>query len=166
LTVITRPSAGQLEVGDAKKEQAGRYEERQQFWRELLERSKGKTKLFSTITPGRYSWIGTGSGRAGVTFNYGISQRSAAVELYIDTRDGAENDRIFAVLSGQRDQVESEFGGKLSWEALEGKRACRVRYSITSGGYRTPEAREAVQEEMISAMIRLEAALRPRLPRT
>lgn len=141
LTLITGPSQSQLEVGDAKKEQAGRYDERQQFWRELLERSKGRTKLFSTISPGRYSWIGTGSGRAGLTFNYVVNQRSCAAELYIDARDAAENDRIFRILLEQRDNVEAAFGEPLSWEPLEGKRACRIRYSISIGGYRTPETK-------------------------
>ncbi|MBB2962628.1 hypothetical protein FHU13_003023 [Methylobacterium sp. R2-1] len=73
LTVITRLSESQLEVGEVKKEQAARYDERREFWKELLERSKSKTKLFSTISPSSYHWIGTGSGRAGVGFNYVVN---------------------------------------------------------------------------------------------
>lgn len=163
LTLITGPTEIQREVGETKKEQAGRYDERYEFWRELLERSRGRTKLFSTISPGRYSWIGTGSGRSGMTFNYVINQRTAAVELYIDARDAVENERIFGSLGEQREEIERAFGGPLSWEPLEGKRACRIRHPIGMGGYRTPETKEQTQDAMIEAMIRLEAALRPRL---
>lgn len=165
LTLITGPSQGQRDVGEAKKEQTGRHDERYQFWSELLERSKARTRLFSTISPGRYSWIGTGSGRAGVTFNYVVTQRWAAVELYIDVKDAAENSRIFGALFEQRDEIEAAFGEPLLWEALEDKRASRIRHRIEIGGYRTPDAREAVQDAMIDSMIRLEAALRPRLAR-
>jgi len=163
LTLITGPSESQREVGDVKKEQAGRYDERQQFWREILERSQGRTTLFSTISPSRYSWIATGSGQAGITFNYVAHQRWAAAELDIDTGDATENDRVFRKLFEQREEIEAAFGGKLTWEPLEGKRACRIRYPVEIGGYRTPETREQVQDALIDAMIKLEAALRPRL---
>lgn len=165
LTLITGPSQSQRDVGDAKKEQTGRFDERQQFWSELLELSRNKTKLFSNISSGRYSWIGTGSGRAGITYNYTIKQHTTAVELYIDTGEATENERIFQLLHEQRDDIGTLFGGLLSWEPLEGKRACRIRHLIELGGYRTLENRQHVQSAMIDAMIKLEATLRPRLAR-
>lgn len=163
LTLITGPSQSQTEVGDAKKEQAARYDERQQFWTDLLELSRGRTRLFSTISPGRYSWLGTGSGRSGITFNYVVTQRQGAVELYIDTGDAGENDRIFRALLEQKSDVETAFGGPLSWDPLDGKRACRIRHTIEVGGYRTPTTKSQTIEAMVEAMIRIEAALRPRL---
>jgi len=163
LTLITGPSEGQIEVGDAKKEQAARYDERHQFWTELLERSRDRTKLFSTITPGRYSWLGTGSGRSGITYNYVVTQHQAAVELYIDTGEASGNERTFQALQQHKNDIEAAFGGPIVWDPLEGKRACRIRYTIETGGYRTPATRDQVLDEMIAAMIRLEAALRPRL---
>ena len=94
---------------------------------------------------------------------YTIKQHTTAVELYIDTADAAENESIFRRLHQQHDEIEGLFGVPLSWEALEGKRACRIRHPIDIGGYRTPESRQEVQEAMIEAMIKLEAALHPRL---
>jgi hypothetical protein len=53
------------------------------------------------------------------------------------------------------------FGGKLSWERLEGKQGCRIAY-ITTGGYKSDESKwPAIQDAMIDAMIRLEKALAP-----
>jgi hypothetical protein len=47
-------------------------------------------------------------------------------ELYIDTGDGEKNMRIFDLLRDRQEQLESEYGGSLSWEELPGKRASRV----------------------------------------
>ena len=165
LTLITRPSQDITDAGTAKKEQDGRHDERQQFWSDLLQNLKHKTSLFSGVSSGRYSWIGTGAGRAGISYNYSIAQHKAAAELYIDTGDAAENERVFNSLCEQQDEIEESFGGPLSWEPLQGKRACRIRHPISIGGYRTPDSRQQVQEAMIDAMIRLEAALRQRLAR-
>lgn len=165
LTLITGPSPEQLEVGEAKKEQAARFNERQEFWRELLERAKTRRRLFANISPSRYSWIATGGGIGGVTFNFIVRQRTAGAELYIDTKDASENRRIFDALSEDRGAIEAECGLRLDWEPLDDKRASRIRYSVPAGGYRTPDHRAEVHDAMIDAMIRLDAALRPRLAR-
>jgi len=47
-------------------------------------------------------------------------------ELYIDTGDGEKNLQILAHLHDHQEQLEVEYGRPLSWEPLEGKRACRV----------------------------------------
>lgn len=50
----------------------------------------------------------------------------------------------------------------LSWERLDGKRACRIKKQINIGGYRNDEADwEKIQIQMIEAMIKLEKALKP-----
>jgi len=60
-----------------------------------------KTKLHSAVSPGEYGWIGAGSGKSGVTFNYVVGQHRAGVELYIDRGQGAEDEnmRIFESLA-------------------------------------------------------------------
>jgi hypothetical protein len=85
-------------------------------------------------------------------------------ELYIDRGKDAEeeNKRIFDELSKNRAAIEGAFGGPLSWERLEGKRACRIRYSSQAGGYRSPEEQwPTIQDQIIEAMVRLERALKP-----
>jgi hypothetical protein len=132
LTLIVGPSEEGREVGAAKKELAERYDLRQHFWTELLKRAKDKTKLHANIFPGQHGWIGAGSGRRGLGFNYVILKHEGAVELYIDRgkEAGDESKTIFDSLAASKDAIEKEFGGPLEWQRLEGKRACRIRKII------------------------------------
>jgi hypothetical protein len=50
----------------------------------------------------------------------------AKVELYIGRGSADENQDLFDRLLLDRDAIESEVGAELSWEELDGKRACRI----------------------------------------
>jgi hypothetical protein len=167
LTLIVGPSEESREVGEVKKERAERYGVRRKFWTGLLERAKERTRLHSAVSPGEYGWIGAGSGKSGLTFNYTIGQHRGGVELYIDRgRDtDDENMSIFHALAGHRAEIEAAYGGELSWELLEGKRACRITERFDVGGYRDEERWSEVQEVLADAMARLEKALRPHIAR-
>ena len=165
-TVIVGPSEESKNVGQAKKEIAERYGIRKRWWTQLVERSAKITKLHAHITPGEYSWIGTSSGIRGLNFNYGVTQDECAAELYIDRGKDAddENKAIFDQLFAHKDEIDKAFGEPLSWERLEGKRACRIRHTQSGGGYRSPEDLwPALQDAVIRDMDRLEKALRPHL---
>ncbi len=164
LTLIVGPSEETRQVGASKKEFGERYEIRLKWWTALLERAKEKTRLHANISPGRYSWIGTGAGKAGLTYNYVTRRDATMVELYIDRGQGLgkENLKIIRALETHKGEIEKAFGGPLSWQALEGKRACRVRALVELGGYQTPEEDwPKVHDAAIDLMIRLEAALGP-----
>ncbi len=86
----------------------------------------------------------------------------AAAEFYIDTGDRDDNKSIFDALAAKRDMIDQAFGGKLDWERLDEKRACRIRHTITQGGLTSgEEAWSNIQEAMIDAMRRLAGALKP-----
>jgi len=55
---------------------------------------------------------------------------AARVELYIDTGNAEVNQRIFEELLNHKDEIEQAFGESLDWQALEGRRACRIAYHI------------------------------------
>src|SRR5919201_1651152 len=96
--------------------------------------------------------------------NYNVRQHETMAELCIDRgKDaGQENLEIFGALEGHKEDIEQRFGGPLSWQPLEGKRACRIRGPVNEGGYRDPEDRwPPVQNSVIEQMIRLESALGP-----
>ena len=163
-TLIVGPSDETEEVGQTKKEIAERYGIRKRWWTQLIERSAKVSKLHAHITPGEYSWIGTSSGVRGLNLNYTITQDECGAELYIDRGKGCEeeNKSIFDQLFAHRAEVEEAFGGPLSWERLEGKRACRIKFAQEEGGYRSPEDQwPKMQDDIITAMNRLEQALRP-----
>jgi len=165
-TLIVGPSDETKDVGQTKKEIAERYGIRKRWWTMLIERSAKVNKLHAHITPGEYSWIGASSGIRGLNFNYVVTQDESAAELYIDRGKDAteENKAIFDQLFAHKDEINAAFGEPLSWERLEGKRACRIRHTQTGGGYRSPEDRWPIlQDAIIKDMDRLEKALRPHL---
>jgi len=164
LTVIVGPSEETKGVGRTKHEIAERYIFREKFWTQLLDYSKQKTKLHSSISPTKQNWLGTGAGKYGLGFNYSVRKNEAQVELYIDRgkEKNDENKAIFEELFSHKDEVEEVFEEPLEWQRLEGKRACRIRKLITIGGYRDNEEKwPQIHEAMIDAMIRLEGAFRP-----
>ena len=165
LTLIVGPSEESREVGEKKKEMAERYSIRYEFWNKLLDKAKEKTKLHAQISPGQYGWIGTGAGKRGLGYNYGVTKHEGQVELYIDRgRDSEdENKKIVDELSSHKDEVEKVFGEPLKWERLEGKRACRISKKIELGGYRDDDKWPEVHEAMIDAMCRLEKSLKPHI---
>ncbi len=164
LTVIVGPSEEGKEVGRAKQEIAERYIIRERFWTQLLDSVKQKTKLHANISPTQHNWLGTSAGKQGIGYNYSIRKNEGQVELYIDRgkEKGGENKEIFEQLSKNKEDIENIFGETLSWERLEGKRACRISKRISVGGYRDEEEKwPQVHEAMVDSMVRLEKSLKP-----
>jgi hypothetical protein len=85
--VIPFPEAAEYQVQIRQKERLERKDRnerhvlRKKFWTELLKYAKTQTSLHGNISPGEYHWIGTGSGTAGVTWNYVIGENDGRVEL-------------------------------------------------------------------------------------
>ena len=163
LTQIVAPSEATREVGRTKQEMAERERLRYRFFEGLLQHAKAKTQLHANISPGKANWAGTGAGITGVAFNYVLRRHDAQVELYIDTPDAGDNQRMFQALVVKKETIEDKFGSQLEWDSKEGRRACRIRKTYAQGGYRDEGDREAVYEELSEGMVRLERALRPHL---
>ena len=164
-TVLAAPDAQSREIGVTDKAWATRHVKQMEFWTTLLARSKERTKLFGNITPGRYYYIQTGAGRAGVTFQYQITRHAGFVVLYIDMNkdSGEANKRMFDALYEQKDQIEKEFGGPLQWARLDDKRASQVLVEFKDGGTDTPDEWPKLQDKMIDTMVRFHEVLRPRV---
>lgn len=164
LTKIVGPSEESGEgPGTTKKTLVKRDRRRYRFFQGLLEHSKSKTELFANISPSTGSWVGAGSGFGGLPFNYTVLQHGTRIELYIDTRDGEENKRIFNSLFQKKEEIESVFGEPLVWETKEERRSCRIYKSYESGGWQDVDKWDAVHKELAEAMAKLESALRPHL---
>lgn len=170
--VIPLPEAAAYQVQVRQKEQRGRqdrserYGIRRRFWESLLTRAAGRTPLHANISPSEYNWVGTSSGVRGLNFNYSVKQHEGKAELYIDrgAHEAEAAKRIFDRLYSQKEQIESLFGSSLSWERLDDRRACRIAYTTTAGGWRSDEAKwPEIHDAMIDGMVRLEQAVRPHL---
>ena len=161
-TVITGPSEKTEIVGEEKKDLAERHRKRHGFWKTLLEKSKRKTSLHSNISPSIYSWIGAGSGKRGLGFNYAVTYKYGQVELYIDRGKecNEENKKIFDNLQSKKTEIEKDFGGKLRWERLDDRRASRISKRFDYAGLNDRDKWDKLQDDMIDGMISLEKTLK------
>ena len=162
LTVIVGPS-DDTTVHNQKKELAERYDIRRNWWTQVV--SHPDSRLHSHITPGAYSWIGVSAGVRGLSLNYVVTRDTCGAELYIDRGKGCdeENKSLFDQLLAFREDIEANVEMPISWERLDGKRACRVKIYV-EGGYRTPEEEwPDIHGQMITAMDVLHAAMQPKL---
>ncbi len=163
LTAIVSPSDDKSAVAATNKEFAQRYDQRHRWWSMLVARPEAR--LHAHIAPGSSTWISTSSGVPGLALNYAVTQDQCGAELYIDRgkNSEAETKRLFDLLFANKAAIENAFGGALSWERMDTKRACRIRANL-QGGYRSPEEEwDAIQGSLVDTMNRLEAALRPYL---
>ena len=132
------------------------------FWRQLIERSRPKTALFSNRTGSKDQWIGVTLARTGFGLNIVILREESRVQCYIDLGKNSCEKNLVALktLEQQKEAIESAFGEGLDWQELEDSRACRICKSL-KGGWNTPEAEWGkLHDELIDAAIRLEKALK------
>lgn len=165
LTVIARPSEEGLLIGKVKKAQGERGLRRRRFWELLLDQAKSQTKLHSGVSPNDSTWIATGAGRSGISYNYVIGMSESRVEVYIDRGKDAEdaNRAMYEALAASREAIDKTFGEALDWQPLEGRRASRIAKKLP-GGYQDDETKwPKICEEMIDSMIRLEKAVKPHI---
>ena len=87
----------------------------------------------------------------------------ARAELYIDRGDKLENETIFERLQADRTAIEEQVGEPLVWERLDAKRACRIKLE-GPGNVLDQDGWPKMIAFMVSAMTRLESAIKPRLP--
>ena len=158
-SVESSPSSQLKEAGEIKEKLAERHLKRLEFWKRLLERSKGKTDLCSNVSPTKENWLNTGAGKTGLAYTYVILMDSARVELYIDTGDGNRNKRIFDELSKKKQEIETDFGDQLDWQRLNEKRASRIEKIVENKGLTNTDDWDEIQDRMIVAMTKLEKAL-------
>jgi hypothetical protein len=165
LTLIVGPSAEARAVGERKRELKERHEIRHRFWTGLLTEAKKRSSLHAGVSPGYENWIMAGAGRSGLGFSYVTREHDASVELYIDRGPGsdAENLSILNALRANQEAIELAFGGSLDWQEISGKRACRIKATVASQGYRDEASWPDTWDAMVDAMVRLEGALRPEL---
>ena len=144
-------------------EQGGRQALREAFWQSLLDRSSGKTELFSNVSPSQDSWIATGSGISGVHYSYVIRQHASAVQFVLDS-EKASNKARFDWLHEREEEIERFYGGPLEWHRCDDLKKSYLAEEF-EGGYRDDrEGWPAIQDRMIESMVRLEKTVRPHVP--
>ena len=143
-------------------EEKNRHKVRREFWTKVIRAIATKTSLFQNVSPGTHSWIGAGSDVRGVGFNFVAGRAYGRAELYIDRGEREENKFIFDQLYGKKESIETAFGGVLTWERLDDKRASRIKCEMPGSIY-DPDQWPTLIEFMTDAMVRMENTFKERL---
>lgn len=133
---------------DTQERSKARHGLRFEFWSRYLKELSKKSELYKNISPSKDNWIGTGSGLGGVSYNSVISNYYARVEVYISRASKDENKAIFDALYQEQSRIEKTFGQALTWERLDNKKACRIKFEMQNVDYFDEED----WEKMISFM--------------
>jgi hypothetical protein len=132
--VVVQPNDWERSIkisGQPKSETSKSYFE---FFSQLIDRYSKANPKWRKVKAMAQSWSGFGAGKSGLYFNWAFrSQNRISVELYIDTGDRNENEKIFEELQENEHAIEEQVG-ELSWEKLEGRRACRIAAYKDVGG--------------------------------
>jgi hypothetical protein len=134
---------------------------REEFWKQMLPKSKERTKIFANKKPCYDHWIGAGAGKSGLSYNYIIALDNTRIDFYIDNGHADWNKRTFDFFFENKSKIEQSIGHPLIWDKLEDKRASCIRYSFDAGGLKDKEKWPELQDLMIEAMVRFDKAFRP-----
>jgi len=103
-----------------------------EFYSKLVDEYKKISPRWRKVKPQPQSWLSFGAGKSGLSFVWAFkSNNRFAIELYIDTGDKNENERIFEELEKHKDKIENELKG-LIWEKMEEKRHVGLHFTKTS----------------------------------
>jgi len=166
--IIPLPEAADYEIKvraqaqEIKKVRTARQEIFRRFWAQYIDRSRGKTALYTNRSTSSDHWISAGIGRSGFSLSASLTEDRARVECYISM--GKESDQrnkaAFHALHDRKDEIEQTFGGPLDWQELPNRIGCRICADLP-GGWKTSEQDwPELQDRMLDAMVRLEAALK------
>lgn len=137
--VLPTPEAESYMIGMAQKEaeeQSTNNEIKQRslifkaFWTKMLERLKtSPCTLYNNINPSGDHWLSASSGISGLTYGLVFIKKEIRVEFYIGKNTAETNTFVFNWLLEHKETIELAFGHELQWQALQGKKACRLAYA-------------------------------------
>ena len=172
--IIPTPEAADFMIGitekeneekSAKREVAGRFKLRQDFWAETLKALEvAGVDPFRNASPSREQWLSTSSGLSGLAYVMIFGKSEARVEVYISRSEAEENKAIFDALHARKAEIEAAFGKPLIWQRLDDKKACRIKYAKAYDGYNRENWPEMI-DWLATHVALAEKAFRPELAR-
>jgi hypothetical protein len=138
---------------------------RREFWKQYLDYINQKCGIYSNVSPSKDSWITGATGVSGVQLNSVASNYYGPAEIYITRSSKSENKMVFDELFNQKKDIESVFGSGLTWERLDSKKACRIKFELSDVDIYHRDDWSKMIEFMADAAIRLEKAFKQPLSR-
>lgn len=130
------------------------------FWTRFLERLHAEHPDWSRArAAGPDNWFAMACPiKGGSYYSATFSSGGIRFELYIDQGNADENERLFDQFLERREEMEQIFGGELSFERLEGRRASRIA-DYHDGDVAYQESWEAYIDWLFDAGARMRAAV-------
>ncbi len=100
----------------------------QEFWVQVIERLKDKFPDFTSRKPPTRQYFGLSTDYSACYRTIAFGRSKIKVEFYLGSSDEAVNSARFEALYERKTEIETEFGGQLSWEELEGRKAARIAF--------------------------------------
>lgn len=136
-----------------------------EFWGKLLDRLRTEHPDWSNArVPPSTNWISMPCPfKGGPNYAMSFAQHGLRFELYVDAEDPALAEDLYGQLERHRDAIEAAFGGELSWERLEGRRASRIA-AYTDGDVSEPDAHDRYIDWFFDTGERFRAAIESVVP--
>ena len=111
------------------------------------------------------SWCSFPTGIAGIGCNPSFAQGSRVrAEIYIDYDSAEANLTILRFLERQKENAQAAFDEPIEWDAIEGKRACRVAVYRAGAITDSPEILMELREWFAERLIKLKTFFGPLFP--
>ena len=98
----------------------------QEFWMQVVDRLRDKFPEFKSRKAPTRQYFGLSTDYSFCNRTIAFGRSKLKVEFYLGASDAAINSSRFEALYERKAEIELEFGGQLSWEELEGRKAARI----------------------------------------
>lgn len=150
-----------LEESDTQEKVKTWHATRIAYWNKLLEAyNKTASKTFQNISPTKDNWLMGGVGLGGVGVVFCVTGKSARVEFNISRPSQEENKFIFDLLLKKKEIIESDFGGRLSWERNDNLKFSKIKDEILDVNVFERSDWDKMIKYHVDAMLRLENAIK------
>lgn len=147
-------------------ELTSKQERYQEFFQSLIDELRDKHRFTKARAGQPQNWYSFSSGVRG--FTYGASFAAGGrvrAEVYIDLGDADQNRGAFEALLAEQAKIEEALGESLEWDALDGKRACRIAAHREGSIEDSAESLEEHKAWAIARLLRMKKVFGPRLKR-
>jgi len=160
---VVFPNEWQKDKGGDRRAPSPKGEAYRAYFQGLIDELRTKHKFTGAKVGQPQNWYSFSSGVRGVIFSNSFAQGGKVrAELYIDLQDKDRNKKVFDRLHEQQAAIEKEYGGTLTWERLDDRRASRIA-AYRDGSIDDPiETRTQLMQWSIDNLLKLKKVLLPR----